>query len=45
MKLEARCQDIELILADVDGVLAFTRTRAGTDDCHDALLDHFDGER
>ncbi|MBE4740805.1 MULTISPECIES: hypothetical protein [Streptomyces] len=28
-----------------DGVLAFTRTRPGADDCHDALLDHFDGER
>ncbi|MFF9035361.1 hypothetical protein ACF090_07820 [Streptomyces sp. NPDC014892] len=28
-----------------DGVLAFTRTRVGADDCHDALLDHLRGDR
>ncbi|MFM9458525.1 hypothetical protein [Streptomyces europaeiscabiei] len=28
-----------------DGVLAFSRTRVGADDCHDALLDHFSGDR
>jgi hypothetical protein len=28
-----------------DGVLAFTRTRAGADDCSDEILDHFSGDR
>ncbi|MFC8193955.1 hypothetical protein ACFWBR_16830 [Streptomyces sp. NPDC060006] len=28
-----------------DGVLAFSRTRVGADDCHDALRDHFSGDR
>ncbi|MFB6850169.1 hypothetical protein ACFCXS_35670 [Streptomyces sp. NPDC056373] len=28
-----------------DGVLAFTRTRAGTDNCSDELRDHFSGDR
>ncbi|WP_328505132.1 hypothetical protein [Streptomyces sp. NBC_00391] len=43
--------DIEAQLAKAkregndDGVLAFSRTRVGADDCHDALLDHFSGDR
>jgi hypothetical protein len=43
--------DIEAQLAKArtegndDGVLAFTRPRVGADDCHDALLDHFSGDR
>ncbi|MEV5357787.1 hypothetical protein [Streptomyces sp. NPDC052693] len=28
-----------------DGVLAFTRTRVGADDCSDEILDHFRGDR
>ncbi|MFE6410728.1 hypothetical protein ACFVOR_27820 [Streptomyces sp. NPDC057837] len=28
-----------------DGVLAFTRTRVGADDCSDAILDHFSAGR
>ncbi|MFI8895456.1 hypothetical protein [Streptomyces paradoxus] len=28
-----------------DGVLAFTRTRVGADDCSDEILDHFSGDR
>ncbi|MFJ8785365.1 hypothetical protein [Streptomyces sp. NPDC102476] len=28
-----------------DGVLAFTRTRAGADDCSDEIHDHFSGDR
>ncbi|MEV7794525.1 hypothetical protein [Streptomyces sp. NPDC087512] len=28
-----------------DGVLAFTRRRAGAEDCGDELRDHFDGDR
>ncbi|MFJ6943296.1 hypothetical protein ACISU4_01320 [Streptomyces wuyuanensis] len=28
-----------------DGVLAFTRTRVGADDCSDEILDHFSGYR
>ncbi|MER5842742.1 hypothetical protein ABT099_21005 [Streptomyces prasinus] len=27
-----------------DGVLAFTRTRVGADDCSDEILDHFSGD-
>ncbi|MBV1942627.1 hypothetical protein KUF83_39790 [Streptomyces sp. BV286] len=43
--------DIEAQLAKAeregndDGVLAFSRSRVGADDCHDALLDHFSGDR
>ncbi|PNG23243.1 hypothetical protein [Streptomyces cahuitamycinicus] len=44
--------DIETQLAkakvegnDDDGVLAFTRTRVGADDCSDEVLDHFSGDR
>ncbi|WP_327188229.1 hypothetical protein [Streptomyces sp. NBC_01334] len=43
--------DIEAQLAKAkvegndDGVLAFSRTRVGAHDCHDALLDHFSGDR
>ena len=43
--------DIETQLAKAkakgndDGVLAFTRTRAGADDCSDEILDHFSGGR
>lgn len=42
--------DIETQLAKAksegndDGVLAFTRTRVGADDCSDEVLDHFSGE-
>ena len=28
-----------------DGVLAFSRTRVGADDCSDEILDHFSGDR
>jgi hypothetical protein len=28
-----------------DGVLSFTRTRVGADDCSDEILDHFNGDR
>jgi hypothetical protein len=28
-----------------DGVLAFSRTRVGADDCSDDILDHFSGDR
>ncbi|MFH8500516.1 hypothetical protein [Streptomyces coeruleorubidus] len=28
-----------------DGVLAFTRTKVGADDCSDEILDHFSGDR
>ncbi|MFI6376616.1 hypothetical protein [Streptomyces sp. NPDC050546] len=28
-----------------DGVLAFTRTRVGADDCGDEIRDHFSGDR
>ncbi|MER8225629.1 hypothetical protein ABTZ58_34800 [Streptomyces sp. NPDC094143] len=28
-----------------DGVLAFTRTPVGADDCSDAIRDHFGGDR
>jgi hypothetical protein len=27
------------------GVLAFSRTRVGADDCSDEILDHFSGDR
>lgn len=43
--------DIETQLAQAkregndDGVLAFTRTRVGADDCSDEVLDHFSGDR
>ncbi|MEU2587941.1 hypothetical protein ABZ612_34665 [Streptomyces avermitilis] len=43
--------DIETQLAKAkvegndDGVLAFTRTRVGADDCSDEILDHFSGDR
>ncbi|MDK1349077.1 hypothetical protein QNO09_38700 [Streptomyces sp. 378] len=43
--------DIETRLAKAevegneDGVLAFTRTRVGADDCSDEILDHFSGDR
>jgi hypothetical protein len=43
--------DIEAQLAkskvegNEDGVLAFSRTRVGADDCSDAILDHFSGDR
>lgn len=43
--------DIEKKLAEAkvegndDGVLAFTRTRVGADDCSDEILDHFSGDR
>ncbi|MET7737718.1 hypothetical protein ABZT02_41420 [Streptomyces sp. NPDC005402] len=44
--------DIETQLAkakaegnDDDGVLAFTRTQVGADDCSDEILDHFSGDR
>ncbi|MEU6106670.1 hypothetical protein [Streptomyces flaveolus] len=30
---------------DDDGVLAFSRTRAGADDCSDEIRDHFGGDR
>ncbi|MEU1194190.1 hypothetical protein [Streptomyces sp. NPDC005859] len=28
-----------------DGVLAFSRTRVGADDCSDEILEHFSGDR
>ncbi|MFD5164026.1 hypothetical protein ACFWMJ_39280 [Streptomyces hawaiiensis] len=43
--------DIETQLAKAkregndDGVLSFTRTRAGAEDCSDEVLDHFSGAR
>ncbi|MEU6184306.1 hypothetical protein [Streptomyces coeruleorubidus] len=41
--------DIETQLAkregNDDGVLSFTRTRVGADDCSDEILDHFSGDR
>jgi hypothetical protein len=43
--------DIETQLAKAkvegndDGVLAFTRTGVGADDCRDEILDHFSGDR
>lgn len=43
--------DIEAQLAKAkaegndDGVLAFTRTRVGADDCSEEVLDHFSGDR
>ncbi|MDQ0784640.1 hypothetical protein [Streptomyces sp. B3I8] len=43
--------DIETQLAKAkregndDGVLSFTRTRVGADDCSDEILDHFNGDR
>ncbi|MCF2536210.1 hypothetical protein ACFXGG_08680 [Streptomyces nigra] len=43
--------DVEAQLAEAerdgvdDGVLAFSRSRVGAEDCHDALLDHFGGDR
>ncbi|MEU1106659.1 hypothetical protein ABZ408_37770 [Streptomyces tibetensis] len=43
--------DIETQLAKAkregndDGVLAFTRTQVGADDCSDEVLDHFSGDR
>ncbi|MEU6687296.1 hypothetical protein [Streptomyces sp. NPDC046832] len=43
--------DIETQLAKAkreghdDGVLAFSRTRAGADDCSDEILDHFSDDR
>lgn len=44
--------DIETQLArdgqegnDADGVLTFTRTRAGAEDCSDEIRDHFTGDR
>ncbi|MEU2182486.1 hypothetical protein [Streptomyces thermolilacinus] len=43
--------DIETQLAKAkregndDGVLSFTRTRVGADDCSDEILDHFSGNR
>jgi hypothetical protein len=43
--------DIETQLAKAkvegndDGVLAFSRTRVGADDCSDEILDHFSGDR
>jgi hypothetical protein len=43
--------DIETQLAKAkregndDGVLSFTRTRVGADDCSDEILDHFRGDR
>ncbi|MFF3350809.1 hypothetical protein [Streptomyces sp. NPDC002779] len=43
--------DIEAQLAKAkvegneDGVLAFSRTRGGPDDCSDDILDHFSGDR
>ncbi|MEU5768975.1 hypothetical protein ABZ782_23980 [Streptomyces asoensis] len=43
--IESQLAEAKAQGSDDDGVLAFTRTRAGTDDCSDEVLDHFSGDR